>query len=140
MPTVTNCDIADNNSQLKRVIADVTGKYVIHGVRRCNVVLTLERRYNYMFTYATQSKNWREFISAMEESWKKLKTSNVFLSFIVCLYRKRSALVRELLSNNSLFVYQLYEDKSLALRARDLIFFTTDLQTVNCYSIIHCRS
>ena len=37
----------------------------------------------------------------------------------------------ELLSNNSLFVVQLYEDKSLTLRACDLIFFTTDLQTVN---------
>ena len=45
--------------------------------------------------------------------------------------------MRELLSNNSLFVGQLYEDKSLALRARDLIFFTTDLQTVNYYSTIH---
>ena len=42
--------------------------------------------------------------------------------------------MHELLSNNSLFVGQLYEDKSLALRARDLIFFTTDLQTVNYYS------
>ena len=29
-------------------------------------------------------------------------------------------------------------DKSLALRARDLIFFTTDLQTVNYYTAIHC--
>ena len=48
--------------------------------------------------------------------------------------------LRELLSNNSLFVGQLYEDKSLALRARDLIFFTTDLQTVNYYSTIHCWS
>ena len=46
--------------------------------------------------------------------------------------------MRELLSNNSLFVGQLYEDKSLALRARDLIFFTTDLQTVNYYTTIHC--
>ena len=46
--------------------------------------------------------------------------------------------MRELLSNNSLFVGQLtlYEDKSLALRARDLIF-TTDFQTVNYYTI-HC--
>ena len=35
----------------------------------------------------------------------------------------------ELLSN-SVFVGQLYEDKSLAMHARDLIF-TTDLQTVN---------
>ena len=66
----------------------------------------------------------------MAESWKKLKTSNVFSSFIVCKNRNRSAPVRELLSNNSLFVGQLYEDKSLALRASDLIFFTTDLQTV----------
>ena len=36
-----------------------------------------------------------------------------------------------LLSNNSLFVGQLCEDKSLPLRARDLIFFTTDFQTAN---------
>ena len=46
-------------------------------------------------------------------------------------YRNRSATVRELLSSNSLFVGQLYEDKSLALRTRDLIFFTTELQTVD---------
>ena len=65
----------------------------------------------------------------MAGSWKKLKTSNVFSMFIVCLNRNRSAPVREKSSNNSLFVSQLYEDKSLALRARDLIFFTTDLQT-----------
>ena len=56
----------------------------------------------------------------MAESWKKLKTSNVFLSFIVCLNRNRSALLRELLSNKSLFVGQLYEDKSLVLWAHDL--------------------
>ena len=36
------------------------------------------------------------------------------------------------------FVVKLYEDKSFALRARDLIFCTTDLQTVNYYSTIHC--
>ena len=69
----------------------------------------------------------------MAESWKKLKTSNVFSSFIVCWNRNRSASMRELLSSNSLFVGKLYEDKSLALRARDLIFFATDLQTVNYY-------
>ena len=74
----------------------------------------------------------------MEESWKKLKTSNVFWSLIVCLKLNRSALVRELLSNNSLFVGRVCEDKSLALRAHDLIFFTTDLQTVNYYITIHC--
>ena len=45
----------------------------------------------------------------------KLKTSNVFSWFIVCSNQTRSALVCELLSNNSLFVCQLYEDKSLAL-------------------------
>ena len=73
----------------------------------------------------------------MVESWKKLKTSNVLLSFNECKNRNRSAPVRQLLSNNSMFVGQLYEDKSLALRARDLIFFTTDLQTVNYYSTIH---
>ena len=39
--------------------------------------------------------------------------------------------MRELLSNNSLFVGQLKDDKSLALRAHDWIFLTTDLQTVN---------
>ena len=27
---------------------------------------------------------WWEFFSAMAESWKKLKTQNVFSSFIVC--------------------------------------------------------
>ena len=67
----------------------------------------------------------------MAESWKKLMTSNVFSLFIVRKNRNRSAPVRELLSNNSLFVGQLYEDKSLALHACDLIFITSDLQTVN---------
>ena len=62
----------------------------------------------------------------MAESWKKLKTSNVFSSFIVCSNENRSALVHELLSNNSLFVCQLYKDKSFALWTRDLIFFTTE--------------
>ena len=36
-------------------------------------------------------------------------------------------LMSELLSNISLFVGQLYADKSLALRALDLLCFTTDL-------------
>ena len=67
-----------------------------------------------------------------------LKTSNLFLSFIVSSNRNRSALVCEFFCKNSLFVGQLYEDKSVVLRARDLIFFTTDLQTVNYYTTIHC--
>ena len=37
------------------------------------------------------------------------------LSLIVCWIRNRSALVCELLSNNSPFVGQLYEDKSLMI-------------------------
>ena len=98
---------------------------------RCNVVMTLERRNKYTLTFANQSNILRDFCSAMAESWKKLKTSSLVASFIVCSKRNRSALVRDLLSYNSLFVGQLYEDKSLALRVRDLIFFTTDLQTVN---------
>ena len=71
----------------------------------------------------------------MAESWKKLKTSNVVSSFIVCSNRNRSALVRDLLSYNSQFLGQLYKDKSLALRACDLIF-TTDLQT----ELLHNKS
>ena len=59
--------------------------------------------------------------------WKKLKSSNLFSSFIVSSNRKRPGLVREFLCNNSLFVGRLYEDKSLALGARVFIFFTTDL-------------
>ena len=72
----------------------------------------------------------------MAESWKKLKTSNVILLFIVCSNRNRSALVCKLLSNNSLFVGQLYEDKSLVLGAPDLIFFTTDLQTNESWEVV----
>ena len=45
--------------------------------------------------------------------WKKLKPSNVVLPFIV----NRSTLVCALLRNNPLFVGQLYEDKSLAIRS-----------------------
>ena len=70
----------------------------------------------------------------------KLKTSNVFLYFIVWSTRNRSALVHDLLSYNSLFVGQLYEDKSFSLCTRDFIFYTTDLQTVNYYSTNHRQS
>ena len=38
--------------------------------------------------------------------------------------------MRELLSNNSLIVGQLYEDKSLTLPSCNLISFTTDLQII----------
>ena len=65
--------------------------------------------------------------------WQKVGR-NVVLSFFVCLNQNRSALMRDLLNNNSQIVVQLYEDKSLGLRARDLIFFKTDIQTMNYYS------
>ena len=74
----------------------------------------------------------------MAENWKKLKPSNVFSSYIAYSNRNRSALAINWFSNNSLVVGQLYEDKSLAPHARDLILFTTDLQTVNYHSTIHC--
>ena len=53
----------------------------------------------------------------MAESSKKLKSSYLILSFLFCSNRNRSALVRELLSNNSLFVGQLYEDKYILMPA-----------------------
>ena len=49
---------------------------------------------------------WRDFFSAMAQSWKKLKTSNE-VSLVVCS-RNRSALVCDMFSYNSLFVGQLY--------------------------------
>ena len=70
----------------------------------------------------------------MAESWKNLKPPNMFLSSIVCSNQNRSALVRELSSDNSLFFGQLYENKSLVLHTHDLIF-TNDFQIVNYYSI-----
>ena len=55
-------------------------------------------------------------------------------SFIVCLNRYRSAVVRDLESNDSLFVSQMYQDRKFGLLARNLIFFTTVLQNVDYYS------
>ena len=63
----------------------------------------------------------------------------MYFCHLLCVKNQnRSALFCEWLSNNSLFVGQLYEDKSLGLHARNLIFFKTDLQTVNYYTSIHC--
>ena len=52
-------------------------------------------------------KYWREFFSAKTESWKKLKASNLFSSFIVNLNQNRSAApVRDLLrSRQQRYVY-----------------------------------
>ena len=57
----------------------------------------------------------------MAERRNRLKTSNVFSSFIVCSTQNRSALVRELLSNSALFVGQLYKAKSLVCCKRHFI-------------------
>ena len=54
-----------------------------------------------------------------------------------CLLGVRNE-IDQLLSNDLLFVRQLSEDKSLAGRARDLVFFKTDLKQVNNYSTIDC--
>ena len=55
---------------------------------------------------ALQSNIWWDFFSAMPESWKNLKDTTAFSSFL-CVRIKIDRLVRELLSNNSLFVGQL---------------------------------
>ena len=65
---------------------------------------------------------WRDFFRANGVIRKKLKTSNVVSSFIVCSpNRNRSAIVRDLVGYNSFSVRQLYENISLALFARDLL-------------------
>ena len=43
--------------------------------------------------FAKQSDVLRDFFSAIAESWKKLKTSNLFSSFIMSSNRNRSALL-----------------------------------------------
>ena len=59
----------------------------------------------------------QDFFSAVAESWKKLKTS-------VCFRRLLRVRIE---------IDQLERD-------RDFIFFTTDFQTMNYYSTIHCKS
>ena len=135
-------DISNNYSVLKArgkcALADIIFYCKMTSIMALDGVTSFLRLKD--VTNTRQSIYWREFFSAMAKIWKKLKSSNVYSSLIVCLNRNRSALMRELLSNNSLFVGQLYKDKSLAMRARDLIFFTTDLQTVSYYLSIHCKS
>ena len=57
------------------------------------------------------------------------------LWFVIVVFPDHTHLLF-LLNNNLLFVDQLYENKSLVLCAHDLIFFTTDLQTVNYLELI----
>ena len=58
------------------------------------------------------------------------------LWFVIVVFPDHTHLLFFLLNNNLLFVGQLYENKSLVLCAHDLIFFTTDLQTVNYLELI----
>ena len=88
-------------------------------------------------THVNVCETVRRLAGFLQCNGGKLEEAEDFKSVFI-IYRNRSALVRELLCNNSLFVGQLYEDKSLALRPRDLFFFTIDLQTVNYYTTIHC--
>ena len=64
-----------------------------------------------MITLNTQIKSFIvcEINNNITRSRDNLIISNVFSLFIVCWNRNRSAPVRELLSNNSLFVGQLYD-------------------------------
>ena len=71
-------------------------------------------------------------VKPLDASWKNVNDTTVFKSYLVCYNRNGSALVRELVSVSCKKI------KSLTIRARDLISFTTDLQTVNYYSTIHC--
>ena len=73
--------------------------------------------------------------------WQKIGRSlrlKMYIRHLLCVKSNRSALMRELLNDNLLFVGKLYKDESLVLCAHDLIFFTTDLQTVNYFSTILC--
>ena len=67
-----------------------------------------------------------DFFRAMTDSWRKLKAFN---------NSNRSALMSDLSRINSLFVGQLYTDKSHVD-----FFFTTEPKTVNHYSINHFYS
>ena len=84
--------------------------------------------------FANQSKFLAGFLGKLEEA-EDFKCGSVIYPLFK---RNRSALVHDLLSYNSLFLGELYADKSLSQQAHNLIFFTTDLQTLNYYSTNHC--
>ena len=81
---------------------------VSNGVRRCNVVLTLERGYKYVYkTFAKQSSFWRDFFSEMAECSEKRKSSNVFSLFTIGIIHIFNALAASV-SNNNLEPRQMY--------------------------------
>ena len=104
-----------------------------HGVRRCNVVLIKDVCETVLLLEG--------FFQCNGGKLEEAEGFSLFTSFIVSLNRNRSVLAcefTELLCNHSLFVDQLYKNKSLALRTRDLFLFTNDHKTVNYYTTIHC--
>ena len=58
-PTVTNCDISDNNSQLKCVIADVTEKWR-HSWRLIDITITCKRMQRSLSIGGSSSVQWRK--------------------------------------------------------------------------------
>ena len=119
-------DVTDTRKRMRRRV-----KYWREFVRLKDVTKACKRVRHSLSIYGSSSVQWQ----------KVGRSLRFQICFVVCFVLEnpnRSAPVRELLSNNSLFVSKLYEDKSLAQHARDFIFFTTDLQTVNYYSTVHC--
>ena len=110
---------------------------VSHGVRRCNIALHLKDDTN-TCKRMPNSPTIAGFLQGNGEKLEEAETLQMCFRCLLCVRIEiDSALVYELLSNNSLFVEQLYEDKSLELHACDFIFFTNDLQIVNYYLTIH---
>ena len=89
----------------------------------------------------------RELVAMLNlSSWCLVMVERLFLAvprgclwFVIVVFPDHTHLLF-LLNNNLLFVGQLYENKSLVLCAHDLIFFTTDLQTVNYLELIFFSS
>ena len=118
-------DITVLKARGKRALADVImllQNDVSHGVRRCNAIFTL-RQLIYLL----------DFFSAMAESWKML-----CFRLLLCVRIE----IDQLYCVNSVLIHRVSvsrtKKQTFTLHARDLIFFTTNLQTVNNYSTIHC--
>ena len=73
------------------------------------------------------------FVSTMVNTRENLKESNEFSS----IFKYIRVELDQLYCVNCCAIIHCLEKKSLALCARDLIFFTTDLQTVNYDSKLH---
>ena len=115
--------------------ADVNLRF--HDVRRCKVVFLASATY-VMHVNVSVTVKTVGGISLFDGGKLGESEGYFFRRFLCVRIENRSALVRDLLNNKTQFVVQAQEDKSLALRASDLIYFTTDLQTVIYYLTNHC--